>query len=219
MVFHEILTLEMAPFYAVICSQLKWTPDAKIQKALEEANAAELKKLEEKIADAETNLGETDVSNALIEKAQYLARIGDKEKALSAYRVAFDKTGPLGARIDIVFAILRIGFFFDDDDLVFRNIDKAKTYVFWDLFYRLIDEGGDWDRRNRLKVYQGTYLMSIRSFSEASRLFLETLATFTCTELYDYKRFVLYTTICAAITLNRPDFKQKVRNKVLKIGY
>ena len=134
MVFHEILTLEMAPFYAVICSQLKWTPDAKIQKALEEANAAELKKLEEKIADAETNLGETDVSNALIEKAQYLARIGDKEKALSAYRVAFDKTGPLGARIDIVFAILRIGFFFDDDDLVFRNIDKAKTYVFYIYF-------------------------------------------------------------------------------------
>jgi 26S proteasome regulatory subunit N7 len=74
----------------------------------------------------------------------------------------------------------------------------------------LIDEGGDWDRRNRLKVYQGTYLMSIRNFSEASTMLLDTLATFTCTELYDYKTFVLYTTICAAITLNRPDFKQKV---------
>ena len=117
----------MAPFYSLACSLLKWTLDGKFLKGLEDANSLELKKLNEKILDAETNLGETDVSNALIEKAQYLARIGDKEKALSAYRVAFDKTGPLGARIDIVFAILRIGFFFDDDDLVFRNIDKAKS--------------------------------------------------------------------------------------------
>lgn len=119
----------MAPFYVWMCPQLKWSPDASFLKGLEDKNAAELKRLDEKIVDAETNLGETDVSNALIEKAQYLAKIGDKEKALSAYRVAFDKTGPLGQRIDIVFAILRIGFFFDDGDLVFRNIDKAKSYV------------------------------------------------------------------------------------------
>lgn len=127
----EILALvqndEMAPFYSWMCAELKWSPDTKVLKALEAANVAELKRLDEKIVDAETNLGETDVSNALIEKAQYLAKIGDKEKSLSAYRVAFDKTGPLGARIDIVFAILRIGFFFDDGDLVFRNIDKAKS--------------------------------------------------------------------------------------------
>jgi 26S proteasome regulatory subunit N7 len=119
--------LEMAPFYSWMCPQLKWTPDSKLLKGLQDKNTAELKRLDEKIVDAETNLGETDVSNALIEKAQYLARIGDKEKSLSAYRLAFDKTGPLGQRIDIVFAILRIGFFFDDGDVVFRNIDKAKS--------------------------------------------------------------------------------------------
>lgn len=28
----------------------------------------------------------------------------------------------------------------------------------------LIDEGGDWDRRNRLKVYRGVYCMFIRDF-------------------------------------------------------
>jgi len=42
-----------------------------------------------------------------------------------------------------------------------------------------MEEGGDWDRRNRLKVYEGLYSMSIRDFSKAANLFLETVSTFT----------------------------------------
>jgi 26S proteasome regulatory subunit N7 len=45
---------------------------------------------------------------------------------LSAYKLAYEKTGPLGGRIDILFANIRIGFFFGDNDLVSRNIDKAR---------------------------------------------------------------------------------------------
>ena len=48
---------------------------------------------------------------------------------------------------------------------------------------RLCDEGGDWDRRNRLKVYEGLYLMSIRNLKRASELFVDALPTFTCTEV------------------------------------
>ncbi|CAK9819917.1 26S proteasome non-ATPase regulatory subunit 6 [Anthophora plagiata] len=39
----------------------------------------------------------------------------------------------------------------EDHDHITRNIEKAKS---------LIEEGGDWDRRNRLKVYQGTYCIA-----------------------------------------------------------
>jgi 26S proteasome regulatory subunit N7 len=49
--------------------------------------------------------------------------------------------------------------------------------------FSLIDEGGDWDRRNRLKVYRGMYCMSIRDFKKAAGLFLDTVATFTSYEL------------------------------------
>ena len=31
--------------------------------------------------------------------------------------------------------------------------------------FSLIDEGGDWDRRNRLKVYKAIYSMANRQFS------------------------------------------------------
>ena len=47
----------------------------------------------------------------------------------------------------------------------------------------MIEEGGDWDRRNRLKVYEACHLMSIRNFKGAALLFLDALPTFTCTEV------------------------------------
>ena len=56
------------------------------------------------------------------------------------------------------------------------------------LCYSLIEEGGDWDRRNRLKVYEGIYSMAIRDFKKAANLFLDTISTFTSYELMDYSR-------------------------------
>jgi 26S proteasome regulatory subunit N7 len=76
--------------------------------------------------------------------------------------------------------------------------------------FSLIDEGGDWDRRNRLKVYRGMYCMSIRDFKKAAGLFLDTVATFTSYELMDYPSFVTYTVICSMIALDRPDLREKV---------
>ncbi len=69
---------EMAPFYEQLVSEFKWKKDEALLKTLKAANAAELKKLDDKLEDAQTNLGETDVSDALIAKAQFYARIGDK---------------------------------------------------------------------------------------------------------------------------------------------
>lgn len=75
---------------------------------------------------------------------------------------------------------------------------------------RIIEEGGDWDRRNRLKVYEATFLMSIRSFKRASELFIDTLATFTSTELMDLKTFVRYAIISSIVSQDRVTLKNKV---------
>lgn len=74
----------------------------------------------------------------------------------------------------------------------------------------MIEKGGDWDRRNRLKVYEGLFLISKRQFKPASNLLLDTLATFTSTEVMEYKDFVRYAILTAALTLDRVEFKQKV---------
>lgn len=82
--------------------------------------------------------------------------------------------------------------------------------MFFFLSSSLIDEGGDWDRRNRLKVYRGVYCMAVRDFKTAATLFLDTVATFTSYELMDYKQFVTYTVFCSMIALERPTLRKKV---------
>jgi 26S proteasome regulatory subunit N7 len=140
----------MSPFYddvvrdlANIYVEVK-LPEDKLAEMRQE-NTQKIQEYDAYIEDAEKNLTEMEVREKNLQKAEYLCRIGDKEAAIAAFRKTYDKTVSLGQRLDIVFHQIRIGIFYTDHDLISRNIDKAKT---------LIDEGGDWDRRNRLKVYQ-----------------------------------------------------------------
>ena len=64
-------------------------------------------------------------------------------------------------------------------EFIQSNLERANA---------MMEEGGDWDRRNRLKVYEGLYCMAVRNFSKAADLFLETVSTFTSYELMDYKQ-------------------------------
>lgn len=83
--------------------------------------------------------------------------------------------------------------------------------------FRFIDEGGDWDRRNRLKVYNGVHLLSIRQFKRGGELLLDALSTFTATELLSYNDFVALTVIGNTLSLNRVDLKKKVRKPTGRI--
>lgn len=118
----------MAPWYELICKDVGWKQDAAVLKQLKTKNEEALKKLDEAIEDAEKNLGEMEVREAYLRKAEYFSRIGDKENAVSTFRQTYDKTVSLGHRLDIIFHLIRIGLFFMDHDLITRNIEKAKRY-------------------------------------------------------------------------------------------
>lgn len=198
---NEIKANDMAPFYEETVQELGWTKDETILKKMKDANAEKLKQLDEAIEDSKKNLGETEIRDSMLAKAEYLCQIGDKENALTEFRKTYEKTVALGYRLDIVFHLIRMGLFYNDHDLITKNLEKAQT---------LIDEGGDWDRRNRLKVYRGLYTMSIRDFKSAAKLFLDTIATFTSYELMDYQHFVTYTVLCCMIALERTQLREKV---------
>lgn len=71
----------MAPWLAsdsLLSSQIDDGNQGTLYKQLKSKNEQELKKLQDKIEDAETNLGETELSDALRAKASYLAKIGEK---------------------------------------------------------------------------------------------------------------------------------------------
>lgn len=199
----EITAGNMAPFYKLVCEELKWSVDEAKLKQMEEDNSKEIEKLDNKVKDADENLGEIEQRDAHMEKAEYLVKIGNKEAALTALRQSYEKTTMLGHKLDNVFLQLRVGFFFLDNDVISRNLEKASS---------LIDEGGDWDRRNRLKVYAGYYALIVRDFKLATEKFLDSISTFTCYELMSYPKFVNCTVLASMITLKRADIGTKIIN-------
>jgi 26S proteasome regulatory subunit N7 len=75
--------------------------------SMREKNAARLKELDDKIADAETNMGEQEVKDALLAKAEHLALLGDREAATKAFEVTEAKTSGVGNKMDLVFSQIR----------------------------------------------------------------------------------------------------------------
>ncbi|KAG7386340.1 26S proteasome non-ATPase regulatory subunit 6 [Phytophthora pseudosyringae] len=192
---------DMAPFYRLVCGEFNWPVDAALEAQMSSKNAAELAALDERLADAEQNLGDIEVLEALLTKGRMYSRVGDKEKALEAFTVAGEKPQSINQKILVALHVIRIGLFFSDLELVEKYIKKATA---------LIDEGGDWDRRNRLKVYEGCYLLMARDFKKSATLFQESVATFTATELMPYNTMVFYCVITCVLSKSRVDLKKKI---------
>jgi len=74
----------------------------------------------------------------------------------------------------------------------------------------MLEEGGDWERRNRLKVYEALFLLQIRDFKASAKLLLDSIATFTATDLMPYKTFIFYTVVASLVALTRKELKAKV---------
>ncbi|KAL0650741.1 hypothetical protein Bca4012_093432 [Brassica carinata] len=191
----------MAPLFETLAASSVLELDQSLLDPMRASNEEELKKLDEKIVDAEENLGESEVREAHLAKALYFIRISDKLKALEQLKLTEGKTVAVGQKMDLVFYTLQLAFFYMDFDLVSKSIDKAK---------KLFEEGGDWERKNRLKVYEGLYCMSTRNFKKAASLFLDSISTFTTYEIFPYETFIFYTVLTSIITLDRVSLKQKV---------
>lgn len=196
----EIDKNAMTPFYLESVKDGLLSLDEKLVEKLRTINETKFKEFDAKIEENEKAFGDSEVRESYLAKANYYCSIGDREQALVWLRKTSEKTVTLGHRLDLIFYQLRLGLFYMDQDLLERNLEKAKT---------LVDEGGDWDRRNRMKVYQGLRAMSIRDFKSAADLFLETVATFTSYELMDYQKFVTYTVLCSLFALERPKLREK----------
>lgn len=79
----------------------------------------------------------------------------------------------------------------------------------------LVEKGGDWDRRNRLKVYEGLHLLSIRDFKKGGQLFIDALPTFTATELVSFQDFVGLTVLSNLLRFGWAGQRAELRKKVI----
>lgn len=201
----------MAPYLSSLLeSGLKLPSRAtELVKTLSKTNEEALAAMDEALTRLEESEGEMEVNAVRRQRAAYLARIGDKARALEAHTLAVEKAAGLGSRLDLTLSQIRIGLFHGDASVTTDGIARAKE---------LVEEGGDWDRRNRLKVYEGLHLLSVRQFKAGGELFLDALSTFTATELIDYKDFVTLTVLSNVLSLGRRDIKKKVSWRSAKQG-
>ena len=155
------------------------------------------KKMEEDVDDLEE-----------VDKASYIFEIGKiyKEQkmmpeAIEKFKETISKTQSFNRKVDAIFEICHIG-------LLDKNLDLLKEYL--QKIKDLLKDGGDWEKRNRLKVYEGLYLILTKNFEQAGKNFLDALMTFTSYELFDFKTFVFYTAVINIISVDRKDLKEKI---------
>ncbi|CAL9036884.1 unnamed protein product [Musa banksii] len=192
---------DMASLFESLSASSVLGIDAAVLDSMRTRIEDEIKKLDDKIADAEENLGESEIlREAHLAKSLFFIRIGDK--VLIQLKITEGKTVAVGQKMDLVFHTLQLGFFYMDFNLISSPLTKLRS--------KLFEEGGDWERKNRLKVYEGLYCMSTRNFKKAANLFLDSISTFTTYELFSYDTFVFYTVLTSIISLDRVSLKQKV---------
>ena len=104
-----------------------------------------LAKLEAAIEYAKENYGDTEVREAIMDKAQHYHENDKIEEAKKVYIEAFEKTVGVSKRLEIYMILLQILFKENDLEGIKKYITKSK---------QLLEEGGDWERRNKLKVNQ-----------------------------------------------------------------
>lgn len=175
--------------------------DQGVRRELEVSVQQELSNLEENVKKAQESEGESEVRQAKLEIAHFYKRIGNWEEARKCYEKCIEESVGVGPKLDLIFNIMRIQFFVLNFGVLKNLIERAKS---------LLEEGGDWERRNRLKVYEGITYILLRDFSKAAQVFLDSVSTFSATELMSYETFIFYTVTLSVLTLNRPELNKRV---------
>uniref|UniRef100_A0A6S9I8K8 PCI domain-containing protein n=1 Tax=Ditylum brightwellii TaxID=49249 RepID=A0A6S9I8K8_9STRA len=199
--------VENPSLYRQLKSTLQWEgqPNCLSEEelnAMEESHTKKLSELEEKVEDASENAGDMEVLEARFDVARFAAKSLSKEAALEAY----DKVLNLpklssGKTIDALMESARVASFHGDTKKGSELIDRAA---------KMAADGGDWDRRNRLKVYSALSKLLARDVKEASTLLVDCIATFSCTELCSYTDFIVYTMISGVLYLPRTELKKMI---------
>lgn len=74
----ETYCSDMLPYYQHLCDELKWPKETGLIEQMKGVNDDKLSQLDATIKDAVENLGESEVREANLAKANFFTRIGDK---------------------------------------------------------------------------------------------------------------------------------------------
>ena len=147
---------------------------------------------------------EIGIRDAIIDKGTFLKdEVKNFERSEEVFRLALTKTGNGSKKMEILFEILQMSFKNLDIEKIKQDIDSCK---------KALEEGGDWEKKNKLKVYEGLYLIVVRQFKKAAELLIDSIATFTCTELLSYEEFMFYAILSSLAAADRQTIRKSIVN-------
>ena len=104
------------------------------------------------------------------DKATYIFEIGKiykekkmMDKAMEQFKETIAQTSSFNTKFDAIFEILHIGLLEKNQDILKEYLSKCKEL--------LKDEGGDWEKKNRFKVYEGLNFILNKNFKDAGKNF------------------------------------------------
>merc|ERR1712037_57052 len=92
-----------------------------------------------------------------------------------------------GKKIDALMESSRVACFYDDRETNMEILDRIS---------KLVDNTKDWDRRNRLMIYNAISKLQSRDLKSSSSLLFQGISTFSCFEMCSYRDFLVYTILC-----------------------
>ncbi len=168
---------------------------------LEKDEKTILKEFDDKIKDAEENEGDIEVRDAIFAKAEYYLEKGDRVNARLNLKKVLEKTA--GNQKKLEYNLLILHTFYQEDEL-------GKFGEYLEICNKLNEEGGDWEKKNKLDVYRGIMMMIRREFSQASLTFLGCVNTFNASEIISFEKLVFYGAVLGILTLPRKTVKEKI---------
>lgn len=163
-----------------------------------------MEELEKKVEEAKESAGDMEVMDARMEIARFAAKSLSEKQALEAYQNYIDLPKiSSGKKIDALMETSRVASFYGDTR-------KSDDYI--EQAHKLATEGsgGDWDRRNRLKVYRALSNLLARDIKSSAGLLIDCIATFSCNEICSYKDFIVYSILSNLLHIPRPQLKEKI---------
>ena len=161
-----------------------------------------IEELRKKMEEDEDGIEEKDKASYIFEIGKIYKEKTMMDKALETFKETIEQTTSFNTKIDAIFEILHIGLMDKNQDILKEYLEKCHEL--------LKSEGGDWEKKNRLKIYEGLNFVLNKNFKDAGKNFLDALMTFTSYELFDFKTFVFYTAITNIITVDRKTLKDRI---------
>lgn len=160
-----------------------------------------LKKADEKIAAAEADQGDLEIRDALIEKAEIYGEQKDHENYRLYLTKALEKAVGNAKKLELNIMILNTYWVERNFELFEKSLDACR---------KLTDDSLDWEKKNKLAVYQGIHQLLKRQTADAADTLLACVDTFNSPEIMTFKELVKYAVVLGLLELPRKDIRERI---------